>query len=269
MASESASRPVGGAARSRRSAARRILIYQILLIIGIFAVWELAIRQGWIKAYLYGQPSGIWREFLKALNDGSLLNHSLVTASESIAGFLIGGGLGSAAGLAMWLSPTLAKVLRPVMVALNGVPKIALAPLIIVWFGVGFESKVAIAAIICFIVAIITAHAGTQEIDADLIRLMRSLGASRWQIFKKVVVPGSVPWLISGFRLNVGFALIGAVVGEYISADVGLGFLVYYSGTLYNLSAVWLGILALMVLALIMDYAVGLVERRLRGRFSD
>ncbi len=117
--------------------------------------------------------------------------------------------------------------------------------------------------------AVITAYAGTQEIDVDLIRLMRSLGATRWQIFRKVIVPGSVPWLISGFRLNVGFALIGAVVGEYISAEVGLGFYVHYSGTLYNLSGVWLGILALMVLALVMDYAVGLLERRLRGQFSD
>lgn len=256
-------------ARSRKSAGRRILAYQVFLVIAIFALWELAIQQQWIKAYLYGQPSGIWREFIKAISDGSLLNHTWVTAYESILGFVIGGVLGSAAGLAMWLSPTLAKVLRPVMVALNGVPKIALAPLIIVWFGVGFESKVAIAAIICFIVAIITAYAGTQEIDDDLIRLMRSLGASRWQIFQKVVVPGCVPWLISGFRLNVGFALIGAVVGEYISAEVGLGFLVYYSGTLYNLGAVWVGILTLMVLALVMDFAVGLVERRLRWRFSD
>lgn len=252
-----------------RHGAWRILGYQALLVASIFLLWEVAVRQQWLKVYLYGQPSGVWREFVKALLDGSLLTHAGVTAYESILGFAIGGALGSATGLALWLSPTVAKVLRPVMIALNGVPKIALAPLIIVWFGVGLESKIAIAAIICFIVAIITAYAGTQEIDADLIRLMRSLGASRWQIFVKVVTPGSVPWLVSGFRLNVGFALIGAVVGEYISADKGLGYLVYYAGTLYNLNAVWLGIFALMVLALVMDYAVGLVERRLRWRFSE
>jgi len=256
-------------ARRRKSAGRLILLYQVLLVVAIFLVWEIAIRQQWLKVYLYGQPSGVWREFVKAMLDGSLLVHTWVTASESILGFFIGGAFGSAAGLALWLSPTLAKVLRPVMVALNGVPKIALAPLIIVWFGVGFESKVAIAAIICFIVAIITAYAGTQEIDDDLIRLMRSLGATRWQIFVKVVTPASVPWLVSGFRLNVGFALIGAVVGEYISAERGLGFLVYYSGTLYNLNAVWMGIFALMILALVMDYVVGLVERRLKWRFSE
>lgn len=247
----------------------RIFFFQAILIVSIFLLWEIAIKQEWIKVYIYGQPSGVWRELLKSLQDGSLLKHTSVTAYESILGFIIGGALGSAIGLLLWLSPTLAKVSRPVMVALNGVPKIALAPLIIVWFGVGIESKIAIAAIICFIVAVITAYSGTQEIDLDLIRLMRSLGATRWQTFTKVVTPGSVPWLISGFRLNVGFALIGAVVGEYISADVGLGYLVYYSGTLYNLNAVWLGIFALMLLALLMDYLVGLIEQRLRGSFSN
>jgi len=265
----SVARAVRGPSWRRRSAAVRILFIQLLLVVLLLGAWEIAVRNEWIKVYLYGQPSGIWREFNKAWADGSLLWHTWITAYESLVGFAIGGGLGSAAGLALWLSPTAARVLRPFMVAANGVPKIALAPLIIVWFGVGIESKIAIAAIICFIVAIITAYAGTQEIDEDLIRLMRSLGASRWQIFTKVVTPGSVPWLISGFRLNVGFALIGAVVGEYISADVGLGYLVYYSGTLYNLNAVWLGIIALMILALVMDYFVGLVERRFRWRYVD
>jgi NitT/TauT family transport system permease protein len=157
-------------------------------------------------------------------------------------------------------------VLRPLMVALNGLPKIALAPLIVVWFGVGMESKIAIAAIITFIVAMLTSFAGSQEVDDDYVRMLKSLGASRLQIFRMVIIPGTIPWIASAFRLNIGFAMIGAVVGEYISAEAGLGHHVYYSGTLYNLNAVWGGILALMILALILDAIVGWVERKMKWR---
>ena len=257
-------RRVGGVARARRIRVAKITFYQIILVCAVLAIWELAIRSGVIKVYLYGQPSGIWEEFKIALGDGTIVHHTWVTAQEAVVGFAIGSFFGSAAGLALWVSPTIANLLRPFMVAANGVPKIALAPLIIVWFGVGIESKIAIAAIITFIVALITAHAGTQEVDKDLIRLMRSLGASRIQTFSKIVVPASIPWVVSGLRLNIGFALIGAVVGEYISAEEGLGYLVYYSGVLYNLDATWLGIIALMFLALAMDFVVGQFERRFK-----
>jgi NitT/TauT family transport system permease protein len=244
----------------------RILIYQLLLIGGFLALWEVAIRAGWIAVYLYGQPTGIWRELVKGLSSGSLIRDSWVTTQETVIGFLIGSILGSAAGLFLWLSPTAAAVLRPLMVALNGLPKIALAPLIIVWFGIGIESKIAVAAIITFIVAMITSYAGTQEIDNDYVRMLKALGASRIQIFRMVIAPGSLPWIASAFRLNIGFAMIGAVVGEYISAEHGLGYQIYYSGTLYNLNAVWVGILALMILALVLDSIVGWVERRMKWR---
>jgi NitT/TauT family transport system permease protein len=154
--------------------------------------------------------------------------------------------------------------MRPLIVALNGVPKIALAPLIIVWFGIDIGSKIASAAILTAIVALLTAQAGTERVDADLVILMRSLGAKRWVQWRKIVLPASMPWVVAGLRLNIGFALIGAVVGEYIAAKEGLGYLVYYAGTMYDLSSVWLGIFALMTMALMMDAAVTILQSLLQ-----
>ena len=242
----------------------RVLVYQIGLLVGILGFWEAGIRLGYLEAYIYGVPSGVASAFASQLLDGSLLRHFWVTGQEVVIGFLIGSLLGTISGLLLWLSPLWARVLHPYMIALNGVPKIALAPLIIVWFGLGMESKIAIAAIITFIVAFLQAHKGTQQIDSDLIRLLQSLGAKPLQIFRIIVVPGSLPWIVSALRLNVGFALIGAVVGEYISAEEGLGHKVYYSGQLYDLNSVWVGIFSLMIMALMLEVVVSWIEKKLQ-----
>jgi NitT/TauT family transport system permease protein len=244
--------------------ALKIALLQIALLAALLATWELGVRFGWIAVYLYGRPSGIFAKAATLLSSGELLRDSALTAWEAVAGFLLGTILGSAVGLMLWLLPTSAAVLRPSLIALNGLPKIALAPLIIVWFGIGVSSKIAIAAIITFIVAVITAQQGAKEVDEDLVKLMRSLGASRWKTWRTVIIPGALPWIVSAFRLNVGFALIGAVVGEYIASKEGLGYMIYYAGVLYDLNAVWVGIAALMAVALLMYGAIDILERRLR-----
>ncbi len=242
----------------------RIFMLQFLFVVFLLAAWELAVASGFAPAIIYGQPSSIFFKLIASLEDGSLLRHSWVTFEEATAGFAIGSLVGTACGLLLWLSPTVSRVLRPLVVALNGVPKIALAPLIIVWFGIDIGSKIASAAILTGIVALITAQSGTERVDPDLVVLMRSLGANRWIQWRKIVLPASMPWVVAGLRLNIGFALIGAVVGEYIAAKEGLGYLVYYAGTMYDLSSVWLGIFALMVMALLMDAAVTVLQKTLQ-----
>ena len=231
---------------------------------GLLAVWEALVDSGVAPVVLYGRPIGIAAKFVALLADGTLLRDCWVTFEEALIGFVIGSLAGTAAGLLLWLSPTASQVLRPLVVALNGVPKIALAPLIIIWFGIDLQSKIASAAILVAIVALITAQSGTERSDPDLLVLLRSLGASRWVQWRTIVLPSSVPWVLAGLRLNVGFALIGAVVGEYIASHEGLGYLVYYAGTMYDLSSVWLGIFALMAMALAMDAGVSVLQSRLR-----
>jgi NitT/TauT family transport system permease protein len=242
----------------------RIALYQTLLVVGLFVIWELAVRSGLAPVYLSGQPSGIWNKAVALVQNGDIFTHVGATAFEAILGFVIGTTLGSAVGLALWLSETVARILRPIIVAINGVPKIALAPLVIVWFGIDIGAKVAIAASLTFIVALISVYQGTQEVDQDLIKLMRSLGASRLSIWRKVIIPGSTPWILATMRLNIGFAMIGAVVGEYISAKKGLGYFIYNAGALYDLNSVFVGIFCLMILALILDFILLKVEARFK-----
>ncbi len=244
--------------------ALKIGLLQVALLVALLAVWELAIRLEWIAVYIYGQPSGVFSKAAHLIANGELLRDAAITAWEGVVGFLLGTIIGSTVGLSLWLFPTGAAVLRPYLIALNGLPKIALAPLIIVWFGIGISSKIAIAAIITFIVSVITALQGAKEVDSDLVKLMRSLGAGRWKTWKTVIIPGSMPWIVAAFRLNVGFALIGAVVGEYIASKEGLGYMIYYAGVLYDLNAVWVGIAALMAVALLMYGMIDLVERYIR-----
>lgn len=243
-----------------------ILLWQIGGLVALLALWELAIAMGWLPVYIYGRPSGIFGKAVILIGNGSLLRDAGLTAFEAISGFLIGTIVGSVLGLALWLTPVGAAVLRPFMIALNGLPKIALAPLVIIWFGVGLGSKIALATLITFIVAMIAAQQGAREVDSDLIRLMRSLGATRFKTWRTVVIPGAMPWIVSTFRLNVGFALIGAVVGEYIASNSGLGYTISYAGTLYDLNTVWLGIATLMIVALLMYAVIDWCEARFISR---
>lgn len=257
--------PARRATGSQATASKaRIPIYQTLLIAGILILWEVLVRTGMAPVYLYGQPSGILQKLVALTTSGELFTHAGATAFEAILGFVVGTTLGSVTGLALWLSDTVARILRPIIVAINGVPKIALAPLVVVWFGVDIGAKVAIAASLTFIVALISVYQGTQEVDPDLVKLMRSLGARRLTIWRKVIVPGATPWILATMRLNIGFAMIGAVVGEYISAKVGLGYFIYNAGALYDLNSVFVGIFCLMVMALVLDFLLVKVEARFK-----
>jgi NitT/TauT family transport system permease protein len=236
---------------------------QLLTIGVVLGLWEGGVRLGWISAFLFGSPVGIAQYAVKAILDGSLFYDTWITVFEATLGFVIGTIVGSLLGLSLWYSPFVARTVEPIVVAFNSVPKIAFAPIIILWFGTGLTSKVALAISLTAIVALIAAYQAAKDADTDLQGLMVTLGANKHQIFYRVIVPSSLPAIVATFRINVGFGLVGAVVGEFISSQRGLGHLIFTASSLYDLNTVWLGLFMLMAVGFVLYFVIDWVERRL------
>jgi NitT/TauT family transport system permease protein len=252
-----------GPERSAQVEALTVRLVQLAIAAAFFGLWEWGARSGSISSFLFGSPSEVWRLAVARIQNGTLIYGAYVTGLETMLGFVLGSALGTALGLGLWYSRFVARVMSVFILALGSVPVLALGPLIIIWFGVGVESKVVLATVSCVIVALLQAYEGAQQVDKDLIQLLKSFGATKFQIFTKVVIPSSYSWVVAAAKLNVGFALIGAVIGEYISSQAGLGNLILIAGANYNIPLVLLGIFSLMILAFALNMLVGLIERRL------
>jgi NitT/TauT family transport system permease protein len=236
-------------------------VLQALAVIGFFALWEIGVRMGWISAFLVGSPLGIFTIGWKMILSGELLSDTWFTLFEAILGFVIGTIAGSLLGLALWYSVFVARLVEPFIVAINSVPKIALAPIVVLWFGTGLISKVALSVSLTAIVALIAAYQAAKDADVDLQSLLISMGANKHQVFFKAVVPSTLPAMIATFRINIGFGLVGAVVGEFISSQRGLGHLIYTASSLYDLNTVWVGLFTLMITGFVLYYVIDLIER--------
>jgi NitT/TauT family transport system permease protein len=234
---------------------------QASAVIGFFAVWEIGVRAGWISAFLVGSPFGIFADGTKMLMSGDLVSDTWYTLFEAILGFVIGTIFGSLLGLALWYSAFVARLVEPFIVAINSVPKIALAPIVVLWFGTGLVSKVMLSVSLTAIVALIAAYQAAKDADVDLQSLLISMGADKHQVFFKAVVPSTLPAIIATFRINIGFGLVGAVVGEFISSQRGLGHWIYTASSLYDLNTVWVGLFTLMIMGFALYYVIDLVER--------
>lgn len=242
---------------------------QILLLFAVFGIWEFAAVAGWMDSNRGGQPSQMWKFFVDSVASGELWLHLKVTLYEEIVGFAIGMGGGTLVGLGLWWSRTLTRILEPFAVVFNGIPKIALAPPMIVWFGIYETSKIVLAATICFVVAWLSAYAGTRQVDRDLLDMCTAMGGTRRQAFRKIVIPSAMPWIISALKINIGFALVGAVVGEFVASNHGLGHLAVQASVLYQMNRLWMVVFVIMMVAATQYWMVLWLERRLLGYMGD
>lgn len=266
---EHTSRPVS-AKPARRLPVQRdwptaaIIATQVAILVGIVGAWELAANNGWIDAFFWSQPSAIYRTMTIFFTEGDAWTDISFTFRSTIFGFLIGTTAGSLLGLSFWWSRNYAAVAQPFIICFESIPKLALAPLIILVFGLGLTSKVAIASALTVVVSTLTTYAGVKALDPDGEKLFYSLGASRMQVFRKLVVPFCLPWIISVLRVNIGLALTGAIVGEFIASQHGLGRAILYAGQTYDIALVWVAVLVLSTLAIIMYVLVSWLENVLR-----
>jgi NitT/TauT family transport system permease protein len=245
-------------------AAWKIIAVQVVMLIVALAAWELAARTGVISAFFWSMPSAVAHSLVTFFAEGNAMLDITTTFQETILGFVIGTSLGALIGLSFWWSRNYAAVVMPFVICFESIPKLALAPLVILVFGIGLASKVAIATALTLIVSILTAASGVKSVDPDSEKLFYSLGATRLQVFTKLVVPSCLPWIISILRVNIGLALTGAVVGEFISSEHGLGREIFYAGSTYDIALVWVSVLVLSTLSIVMYAGVAVLERTLR-----
>ncbi|KLU21250.1 ABC transporter permease [Caballeronia mineralivorans PML1(12)] len=238
-----------------------VLACQFGLLAVLLGLWQYATSKQALNAFLFGSPSEIWGFLVKMQEDGSLVHDAGVTGMETLLGFLLGNVIGTVLGLLLWYSRFVSKVVHPFVVALGSIPVVALAPLVIIWFGTGLASKLAMSTLSVVVVALVIAYKGATGVDDDQINLMRTLGAAKRQVFTKLVIPASLRDIFAGLKLTVGFALIGAILGEFMSSADGLGHAIFKAGSLYIIPKVFAGVVVTIVLALFLSFLVGRLER--------
>ncbi|HHU60523.1 MAG TPA: ABC transporter permease [Natronincola sp.] len=248
--------------RSLRQNAVLVRVTQLLLLVGFFGLWEISARYGWINAFIFSQPSKIWVATVRLATEGNLWMHLGWTVGETVLGFTVGTLAGIILAIMLWWSKFFSKVLDPYIVVLNSVPKVALGPIFVVWLGTTITAVIAMAISISIIVTIMMMHTGFQEVDPNQIKLVRTFGASKGQVLRKVVIPASVPTMIAALKVNVGLSLVGTIVGEFLASKAGLGYLIVYGGQVFNMSLVMASVLLLLVVSVILYYAVNFLEDR-------
>ena len=244
----------------------RIWTNIILVPISIFiaiSLWWLITKVGSFPAFILPSPGLVWQRFILLIQDGSLFRHTLITLGEILVGLVIGVSTASALGYLLAKSPTVERLLAPYIIASQSIPTVAIAPLLMIWFPAGLLAKVLICALIVFFPVLVNTVVGLRSVPDDLRDLMRSLQANRWQTFTKLEIPASLPVVLGGLRIGATLSVIGAVIGEFIGSDRGLGFLINRGRGQYDTALVFVAVFTLVALALILYGSVAFMEQRL------
>lgn len=265
----SAAEDAAAAARAHRIAQRRVLMIngvRLLLVAAWLGSWELAATH-WIDPFNYSKPSAIldrligW--FTEGTSQGSIWEQIRYTLLEAGAGFVLGSAAGIVLGIVLGRSRFLSDVCAPFIKAANAIPRIILASLFVIWFGLGMSSKIATAFVLVFFAVFFNAFQGAREVDRNLVNNARILGAGRRQVLGTIVVPSAASWILASLHSAFGFAIIGAVVGEYSGADKGLGLLINLSQGTFDAAGIYAGMIIITVIALLAEWLLTLLENRL------
>lgn len=239
-----------------------VLFCRVFLLVFLLVLWELSARVGIINDFIFSSPSRIVASFLRMTADQSIFLHTGVTVFETLVSFFLVTAIGILGAVLLWSSETLSEILEPYLVMLNSLPKSALAPILIVWLGNNTRTIIVAAVSVAVFGSILTLHNGFRTMDPDQIKLIYSLGGNRKDILTKVLLPGSVPLMISNMKVNIGLCLVGVIIGEFLSARAGLGYLIIYGSQVFKLDLVMMSIVILCLVSALLYQAVAIFENR-------
>lgn len=238
----------------------KITFIRLLIFILFLILWEVLTKTKVLDPFLTSSPTRIVKSFIQFTKDGSLFTHIGITLYETILGFTLGTLLGFIVALILWMFPKVSKIFDPYLVVLNALPKVALAPIILFWVGNGTFAIVTMALLISIVTTIISILTGFNEVDKEKLLLMKTFQASKFQIIKYLLLPSSIQTLISTLKINIGLSWVGVIMGEFLVAKQGLGFLIVYGGQISQLDMVMMSIVSLSIIAFIMYKIISVLE---------
>lgn len=249
--------------KQRRMLEVRIKLSRILLLAFFFLLWELSASLGWIDPFFFSSPSRILSLLVEMITDLSIFRHIGATLWETLVSFLLVTGISIFVSIGLFFMPKAARILEPFLVILNSLPKSALAPLIIVWLGTGAKTIIIAGISVAIFGSIINMYTGFLQVDEEKIKLIQTLGGTKRDILFKVVLPSGVPVIISNMKVNIGLALVGVIIGEFLAARQGLGYLIIYGSQVFQLDLLILSIMILCVIAVLLYQLINQLEKRL------
>lgn len=242
---------------------RRVLALQILLLLAVFVIWDVLTRTGILAPFFFGEPLVVLQRIWEWFSGGTIYKHLAVTLIETILAFVLGTIAGLVVGLWLALSRTASLLLDPYIKAFNSMPRVILAPIFAVWFGLGIWSKVLLGVTLVFFIVFFSVYHGVREVNPVLVANARMLGASKRQLLRFVYLPSATAWVFSSLHAAVGMAFVGAVIGEYLGSAKGVGYLILQAEGVFDINTVFAGVLVLTMCALLLDRLVTVAERRL------
>lgn len=243
---------------------RNVRIVRIMLLVLLLALWELCARLGIINAFIFSSPSRITSCFLDMVKDRTIFIHTGITVMETLISFALVIAIGLLTAILLWSSRSVSEVLEPYLVMLNSLPKSALAPILIVWLGNNIKTIIVAAISVAVFGCIMTLHTGFSQTDPDKIKLIYSLGGGKKEVLLKVLLPGSVPLIISNMKVNIGLCLVGVIIGEFLAANRGLGYLIIYGSQVFQMDLVVMSIVILCIVSAILYQGISVLEKRMR-----
>ncbi|MFM7570488.1 MAG: ABC transporter permease [Betaproteobacteria bacterium] len=241
----------------------RIRLYQVLLLVAMIVLWHFLVKLGVLPKFFFGEPVKVFANMFNWFATGEIWPHLGITLLETLLAFFVGLALGVVVGLWLGLSNTAALLLDPYIKALNAMPRVILGPIFVVWFGLGIWSKVMLGVTLVFCIVFFNVFQGVREVSPNIVASARMLGASSRQLLRTVYLPSATSWVFSSLHTSVGMAFVGAVVGEYLGSARGVGYLILQAEAVFDVSAVFAGIIVLTIFALLLDWCVTLIEKRL------